>query len=105
MESLLRDLRYGLRTLRQSPGFAAVAVLVLGLGTGANTAIFSLANDIFLRPPPVQDPGLPGRTVILNGRPCTIIGVAPEGFSGLEIKSSTDVWVPAALHAIAAPAE
>jgi len=213
MESLLRDLRYGLRTLRKSPGFAAVAVLVLGLGTGANTAIFSLANGIFLRPPPVNDPGrlvwvmvrvpfstrpqdlsypdyldlrdrnqiftdlvagrelplalsdggvpertrgeivsgnyfsalgvkmalgrsfsreedqapgdrpiavvshalwrrrfgsdpgLPGRTVTLNGQPFTVIGVAPEGFSGLEIKSSIDIWVPAAVHAIAAPAE
>jgi len=57
MESLLRDLRFGLRTLWKSPGFAAVAVLVLALGTGANTAIFSLANGIFFRTPAVKDPG------------------------------------------------
>ncbi|HEY1240626.1 MAG TPA: ABC transporter permease [Bryobacteraceae bacterium] len=56
MESVWRDLRYGLRTLARTPGFTVVAVLSLALGIGANTAIFTLTNAVFLNPLPVQDP-------------------------------------------------
>ena len=64
MNALSRDIRHAIRSLRKSPSFLAIVVLTLGLGIGANTAIFSLMDQVLLRPLPVHEPG---ELVLLDG--------------------------------------
>ena len=57
MSQVLNDLRYALRLFQRAPGFAAVAILTLALGVGANTAVFTVVNALLIRPLPYADPG------------------------------------------------
>ncbi len=78
-ETLAADLRYGARALVQRPGYAALAVLTLGLGIGANTAIFSVINGVLLKPLPYEDGN---RLVVLqqsrplSGQPTVGVAIA-----------------------------
>ena len=73
METVLQDLRYAVRTLGRQPGFAAIAVLTLAVGIGANTAIYSVVNATLLRPLPYKDAGRLMRVSLImpsfHGRP------------------------------------
>ena len=71
-DDLIRDLRYAGRSVRRSPGFAVLAVLIMALGIGANTAVFTIVNTVLLKPLAYRDPD---RIVTLTNPPTT--GAAP----------------------------
>src|SRR5215471_6663972 len=80
VETAWQDLRYGLRVLKKNPGFAAVAILTVALGIGANTAIFSIINAVLLRPLPYDQPGR--LMVVMDSLPT--VGFPRTGLSQLE---------------------
>ncbi len=76
MEAFLQDLLYSLRTLRKQQSFSILAILVLAIGIGANTTIFTLVNALLLRPLPVKDPA-------------TVVGIYTSDFSGTPYGTSS----------------
>jgi putative ABC transport system permease protein len=91
LENFVQDIRYGVRMLRKSPGFTAVAVLTLALGIGANTAIFSIVNAVLLRSLPFPDPDHLVRIYFNNPG----VGLRGVRFSVPEfddLKTQTDVF-------------
>ncbi|HTZ31364.1 MAG TPA: ABC transporter permease [Methylomirabilota bacterium] len=69
LETLRGDIRFGLRMLRKNPGFAAIAILTIGLGIGANTAVFSAMNTVLLRSLPLPHPEQLIHLILPNGQP------------------------------------
>jgi predicted permease len=89
LDSLARDLRFGLRSLMHSPGFALTAILTLALGVGANTAVFSVMNAVLLRSLPVTDP-----TRLVYVRPSN----APHGTGTIKSNETLSYAVYQTLH-------
>ena len=81
IEALAQELRYATRGLRKSPGFTLVAVLTLGIGIGATTAVFSVINGVLLRPLPYPDPD----------RLIAVSNVFPDSGSSFGLVSASDV--------------
>src|ERR1017187_5376425 len=115
MNLLPKNLRYAARMLFKSPGFTAVAVLALGLGIGANTAIFSLADVLLYHPLELpdldrvvilahalcagrfaSDPHILNRTIQMEGQGYRVVGVMPKDF---RYPPGVDLWIPLAMDA------
>src|SRR5438270_5761323 len=82
MNSLLQDLRYGIRMLVRTPGFTIVAIFTLALGIGANTAIFTLVNALLLKMLPIKAP----QELVVVGNPAEVHSMW-HGTPGTEIFS------------------
>src|SRR4029434_10591679 len=98
MNTLLQDIRYGIRMLLKHKGFTAVAVLALGLGIGANTAIFSLVNGVLLRPLPF--PGAE-RIIFFEGKNPGTAGITESNVSFLDFtdwSQQTDLFASTAAY-------
>ena len=98
MNSLLQDLRYGFRMLLKNKSFTAIAVLALALGIGANTAIFSLVNDVLLRPLPFPDAE---RIIYIEGKNPAAAGITESNISFLDFtdwSKQTDLFASTAAY-------
>jgi predicted permease len=82
LETLAQDFKYGARSLRRNPGFTAVVALTLGLGIGANTAVFSVVRGVLLRPLPYAR----GQEVVALQQPLPLASIEDMGLSVKEVK-------------------
>jgi putative ABC transport system permease protein len=82
LETLAQDFKYGARSLRRNPGFTAVVALTLGLGIGANTAVFSVVRGVLLRPLPYER----GQEVVALQQPLPLSNVEDMGLSVKEVQ-------------------
>src|SRR5262245_54433637 len=96
MDTFRQDLIYAIRQVERAPGFAAVAILTLGLAIGANTAIFSIVDSVLLKPLPYQDPDRLVRLVenvpaeeSFSGAPQRTTGMSPALFTEWRDRSTT----------------
>lgn len=78
MHTLWQDVKYGLRMLARNPGFAAVAILSLALGIGANTTIFTVVNAVLLNPLPVQDSSRLVELDTVDSKPRWVLRMPPN---------------------------
>ncbi len=95
MDTVVQDIRYAMRRIRKSPGFAATAIGIMGLGIGANTAIFSIVDTVLFKPPPYKD----------VDRVVNIYTVGDDGFAAtssypdiLEFAKATDLFEQVTAH-------
>jgi putative ABC transport system permease protein len=98
MNTLLQDVRFGVRMLLKQKGFTAVAILALGLGIGANTAIFSLVNGVLLRPLPFPDAE---RIIFFEGKNPGASGITESNISFLDFtdwSQQTDLFASTAAY-------
>src|SRR6266568_3984379 len=95
---MLRNFRYAWRTLAKSPGFAMMSIAALALGVGANTAIFSLVNQLLLNPPGISNPDrIVAVRVKYDKLSLKSIPLSPTDF--VDVRDSTQVFARAALMA------